>query len=94
MAITGLSLEPRVFGGSGQLYKPCYQSSGQPCVPYSDSVNSKKATLMKFDGTNWTSVGNVGFSAGGALYTSVAFSPPGEPYVAYVDNGTAARPPY
>jgi hypothetical protein len=60
-------------------------------VAYSDSVNSKKATLMKFDGTNWTSVGNVGFSAGGALYTSVAFSPAGEPYVAYVDNGNSGK---
>ena len=40
---------------------------------------------MKFDGTNWVNIGNAGFSAGISYYTSLAFSPTGEPYVAYQD---------
>jgi hypothetical protein len=40
---------------------------------------------MKFDGTNWVNVGNGGFSAGEVEFTSLAFSPSGQPYVAYKD---------
>jgi hypothetical protein len=40
---------------------------------------------MKFDGTNWVYIGNHGFSEGEADYTSLAFSPSGQPYVAYTD---------
>ena len=43
---------------------------------------------MKFDGNNWINVGITGFSAGEAYGTSLAFSPTGNPYVAYGD-GTA-----
>ena len=67
-------------------------SSGIPYVAYKDYANSKKATVMQFDGTNWVNVGNVGFSAGQADYTSIAFSPTdGEPYVAYCDWGNSDR---
>jgi hypothetical protein len=44
---------------------------------------------MKFDGSNWVNVGNAGFSAGDAWYTSLAFSPTGQPYVAYMDWANA-----
>jgi len=44
---------------------------------------------MKFDGTNWLNVGNPGFSADAAQFTSLAFNPSGEPYVAYTDFGSA-----
>jgi uncharacterized protein YjdB len=40
---------------------------------------------MKFDGTNWVNVGNARFSAGVAYFLSLAFSPSGQPYVAYDD---------
>jgi hypothetical protein len=40
---------------------------------------------MKFNGINWVNVGDAGFSAGQADYTSLAFSPSGEPYLAYQD---------
>jgi hypothetical protein len=51
-----------------------------------DKGNSYKATVMKFDGSNWVNVGNAGFSAGDAWYTSLAFNQSGQPYVAYKDN--------
>lgn len=41
------------------------------------------ASVMKFDGTNWVYVGNAGFSGGSANFTSLAFGPTGEPYVAF-----------
>jgi hypothetical protein len=41
---------------------------------------------MKFDGTNWIDVGNAGFSEGHATFESLAFSPSGEPYIAYRDS--------
>jgi hypothetical protein len=46
---------------------------------------------MKFDGSTWGNVGNAGFSAGWACYTSLAFSPIGQPYVAYMDYGNSLK---
>ncbi len=72
-----------------QQVKACFISlafspSGQPYVAYQDAVNSCQCTVMKFDGTNWVDVGNAGFSAGTADWTSLAFSPvDSQPYVAY-----------
>ena len=40
---------------------------------------------------SWQNVGNAGFSAGTAWYTSLAISPSGEPYVAYQDGGNANK---
>ena len=46
---------------------------------------------MKFDGTNWVNIGNAGFSAGKTWYTSLAFSPSGQPYVAYMDSINSSK---
>jgi hypothetical protein len=46
---------------------------------------------MKFDGTNWIIVGSEDFSVGDVGYTSLAFSPSGEPYVAYEDYGNSSK---
>jgi len=65
---------------------------GQPYVAFQDLSNSKKATVMKFDGTNWVDVGNAGFSAREADDISFAFSSSdGQPYVAYVDFGHSQK---
>ena len=53
--------------------------------------NSSKATVMKFDGTNWLIVGNAGFSPDMVAYISLAFSPAGEPYVAYEDHANSEK---
>jgi hypothetical protein len=41
---------------------------------------------MKFNGVNWVTVGNPGFSDGIVTYTELAFNSAGEPYVAYSDR--------
>jgi hypothetical protein len=61
-------------------------SDSQLYVAFQDCENSRKATLMKYDGTSWGSIGLPDFSAGEADFTSVALSPSGKPFVAYVDG--------
>jgi hypothetical protein len=39
----------------------------------------------------WQNVGTIGFSAGAAQYTSLAFSPGGEAHVAYADDGNSGK---
>jgi hypothetical protein len=46
---------------------------------------------MKFDGTNWVYVGNPGFSLSSAYFTSLSFSPTGEPYLAYSDSAYSLK---
>src|ERR1035437_1151912 len=71
--------------GKAYFINLVFSPAGQPYVAYQDSTNFKKATVMKFDGTNWVYVGTAGFSGGEAGFPSLAFSPSGEPYVAYQD---------
>lgn len=58
-----------------------------PYIAFTDFSNSNpfKTTAMKFDGTNWVIVGNAGFSPNGG-YPTLAFSPTGQPYVAFGDD--------
>ena len=46
---------------------------------------------MKFNGDDWVTVGEAGFSAGQAEYTSIAISKSGIPYVVYKDNGNGGK---
>lgn len=71
-----------------------FNISGQPYVAFSDSSNSTdswKATVMKFDGTNWVNVGNAGFSVGEVDFPSLVISSSGEPYVAFEDYGNSYK---
>ncbi|MBS1655213.1 MAG: T9SS type A sorting domain-containing protein, partial [Bacteroidetes bacterium] len=58
-----------------------------PFVIYQDAINNQKATVKKFDGTDWLTVGATGLSQGGtAAYTSTAIGLDGKVYVAYKDG--------
>ena len=68
-------------------------SSGTPYVAYMDYSTSPqyKATVEKFDGSSWTTVGSAGFSAGAAPWTSIAVGGTGIPYVAFKDNSAGGK---
>ena len=68
-----------------------YVYNGTPYVAYEDWVNGQRATVMKYNGSAWETVGSPGFSAGAAYYTSL-YVYNGMPYVAYTDyiNGQRA----
>jgi len=70
-----------------------HPSTHEPYVAYQDYWGyGSRATVMRFDGTSWVNVGAVGFSAGSAGYSSLAFHPAThEPYVAYRDAGHGSR---
>jgi TPR repeat protein len=46
-----------------------------------------KATVMKYNGSAWETVGNAGFSAGSISSISLRFGSEGTPYVSYRDKG-------
>jgi hypothetical protein len=60
-----------------------------PYLAYSDKSDlNGRVTAMKFDGTNWVTIGTEHFTTGGAWGgLSFAISPSGVPYVAYGDSG-------
>ncbi|MBU7005989.1 stalk domain-containing protein [Phosphitispora fastidiosa] len=64
-------------------------NSGKLYVAYRDGYElyNNKATVMKYNGTSWEAIGNPGFSAGKAAYTSLAIDDTGTLYVAYQDLG-------
>ncbi|MDP4133173.1 MAG: S-layer homology domain-containing protein, partial [Bacillota bacterium] len=66
-------------------------SSGTPYVAYMDGGNSGKATVMKYDGSNWVAVGDTGFSSGEAYYMKMAMDNNGVLYVAYMDGGNSKK---
>lgn len=80
------------FSGSVQTdnISLAFNSSDEPYVAYTDltaidnTVN--KVTVMKFDGTNWITVGLAGFSASSGRDISLAFNSNDEPFVAYRDG--------
>ncbi len=59
--------------------------TNEPYVVFRDSGHYAKATVMKYNGTNWDTVGNREFSAGIVDCPSMAFDRTGIPYVTYMD---------
>jgi hypothetical protein len=74
--------------GNAWFTSLAFSPSDVPYVAFNDTQYppSGKATVMKFDGTNWVNAGNAGFSAAEADWTCLAFNSSGVPYVAYNDN--------
>jgi hypothetical protein len=64
---------------------------GVPYVVYMDVADSSKATVMKYDGSNWHIVGSAGFSGGFADFTSIVIDSSGTPYVVYEDAGSSNK---
>ena len=58
-----------------------------PVVLYAQQNVFKSSPLSYM----WMNVGNANFSLGEADYTGLAFSPSGEPYVAYKDYGSSQK---
>ena len=56
-----------------------------------DTVNSKKATVMKYNGTSWEDVGSAGFSAGIISYPSISIDSNNTPYVIYRDSENGGK---
>ncbi|NJN97721.1 MAG: cadherin-like domain-containing protein, partial [Anaerolineales bacterium] len=61
-------------------------SSGQPVVAFQDGANDYKATVMRYDGSSWQTVGSAGFSGDYASYTSLALDSSDNPVVAFSDD--------
>lgn len=62
-------------------------TTGTLYVAYGDGGNGNRATVMKYGGGSWQTVGTAGFSEGWAAYISLAIDSTGTPYVAYTDLG-------
>ena len=71
-------------------YTSLYVENDTPYIAYKDMADFSgiigKATVRKFNGTEWEDVGSPGFSADAVDYTSL-FIENGIPYVAYKDAG-------
>lgn len=61
-----------------------------PYVAYSGGIANPavKATVVKWDGDTWRTVGSSGFSSNAASYVCLALSNDGKLYVAYKDQGS------
>ncbi|HXB41056.1 MAG TPA: T9SS type A sorting domain-containing protein [Bacteroidia bacterium] len=61
-------------------------SKGTPYVSFQDGSLARKASVMKFDGSNWVFVGSAGFSTGAANNLHLAIDKHDSLYVVYSDG--------
>jgi hypothetical protein len=62
-----------------------------PYIVYRDGNNAGKATVMKYDGSNWMVVGTPGISAGIADESKIAIDSSGAPYVYYKETSNSNK---
>ncbi len=79
---------PEFSAGGAEYISMGMDLKGVPYVSFSDTPNSGKATVMKFDGSTWQSVGTPGFSANRVNDNSIVFDPSNNPYVIFRENTT------
>jgi len=69
-------------------------STNQPYVAYTDlnPTYYQKMTVIYFNGSNWVTLGNAGFSAGTADDVTLGFNPnTNQPYVAFMDGANSNK---
>jgi len=57
-----------------------------------DGVHGNKATVMKFNGTDWVALGTPGFSDGTIAYNDLEFNTNNTPYLVFKDGGNSYSP--
>ena len=83
MASAGI---PKTYACNG-LALAFQPNTSAPYVAFEDSMNQGAATVMRFTGKKWITIGPAGFSAGEATGLSLVFQPNSSiPYVAYQEG--------
>ncbi|NEM96089.1 T9SS type A sorting domain-containing protein [Pontibacter burrus] len=62
-------------------------ANGTPYVAFTDESNASKATVMKFNGTEWVTVGAAGFTPWLAYDPALVIDAKGTPYLAFNEGG-------
>lgn len=58
---------------------------------FSDSLNSYKASVMKYFGGTWTYVGNPGFTSGTVDHLCLKFDTLNDPYLSFTDGSSGSK---
>ncbi|TAG59028.1 MAG: T9SS C-terminal target domain-containing protein [Cytophagales bacterium] len=80
-----------ISAGTADYQSLAMSPSGVPYVAYKDNANGNRTTVLSFNGTNWGTVGSVGFGSNFSEYRSLAISPNGVPYVAFQDFQNSSK---
>ncbi|KQS89868.1 T9SS type A sorting domain-containing protein [Chryseobacterium sp. Leaf394] len=81
-ALVGGSIVDAASSGEQYTSDIAIDSNNNLYVAYvSNSANSRKVNVKKFNGTSWEQVGNAYFSAGGVQHVALAVTSSGKPYV-------------
>lgn len=81
----------RIMSGPTAAFTPSIvcDNAGTPYIVYTDVY--QKATVKKFNGTTWVTVGIADFTANQVDKTTLAIDAAGTPYIAFFDYGVAYK---